>query len=243
MYKYFEYGLRKTQSDLNICYSIPALAQHGSAQKLKSALKLQRIDRFVSFNSTDIVLDFGCGSGAMLGLLAGRIARGVGVDISPVPLANAPRLENVEFALLEPDARTEFQTNFFDKILVIDVLEHVLEPGAVIAECHRLLKSEGGLVVEVPFTGLLSELAAGEFHEGHLRYYDPDYLNVWLREQGWDVKSIAAYNSVPLSKWWLRAGPVFAVLDKICNMAPTRHYPWFGEIIAVSRKTPPKTVQ
>jgi len=239
MYKHFEYELGNAPLDIEAYYRRPALEQHGPAQERKSALKLRRIERLVLFRDSDTVLDCGCGSGALLGLLAGRISKGVGVDVSEAAIARAPRLKNLTFMQIGRDGSTDFADACSDKVLLIDVLEHVLKPEVIVAECRRVLRQAGQLVVEVLLTGLVSELVAGRFHEGHLRYYDPDYLRGWLTQQGLLVRSVATYNSVPLSKRWLKRPRLFAVMDRLCGAVPSKWYPWFGEIIAVCTQGAP----
>jgi len=44
-----------------------------------------------------------------------------------------------------------FPDEVFDGIVLQSVIEHVPEPGVMLAECHRVLKSGGRLWVEAPF--------------------------------------------------------------------------------------------
>jgi SAM-dependent methyltransferase len=45
----------------------------------------------------------------------------------------------------------------FDFVLCTEVLEHVADPGRVLAELHRVLRPGGGLLLTVPFVGELHE--------------------------------------------------------------------------------------
>ena len=96
------------------------------------------------------VLDIGCGHAAhVLVALEDRIARGVGIDESVSDAARvSPKLSFLEgsaehhLAAL-PDAS-------FDVVMMISVLEHLWEPVVALKACHRLLRSGGSLVINVP---------------------------------------------------------------------------------------------
>jgi len=100
------------------------------------------------------VLEAGCGVGAQTVTLARRspLARFTAFDISNDSLAEArrrieqARLANVE--LLWTDlADLPFAPASFDHVFVCFVLEHLAQPGAVLATLGRLLKPGGSITV------------------------------------------------------------------------------------------------
>jgi SAM-dependent methyltransferase len=73
-------------------------------------------------------------------LLEGRLRRYLAVDLRPTPLVNiVARGEQIPLASAQ-----------FDLVICTQVLEYIPEPGAVIAEIHRVLKSGGCLLLSVP---------------------------------------------------------------------------------------------
>ena len=108
-------------------------------------------------------LDYGCGDGRFLvGLENKRTARLVGADVSreAVRLAKA-RCGEVEIVHIDGLAALPFGEGEFASISLLDVLEHVDEPDAVLAELYRVLKGEGTLIVTVPGQHVFSFLDMG----------------------------------------------------------------------------------
>ncbi len=102
---------------------------------------------------TDVVLDYGCGTGTTACDLAGRVKSIHGIDISERMIelatekARQDGLENTTFA--KADIFDEgFDKESFDVILAFNVLHTIPEPQRAVARMHELLKP-GGLVVSV----------------------------------------------------------------------------------------------
>jgi SAM-dependent methyltransferase len=55
-----------------------------------------------------------------------------------------------------PAENIPYPDAFFDGVLLLDVLEHLLDEKAVLQEIHRVLRPGGFLVVSVPNDGLLA---------------------------------------------------------------------------------------
>lgn len=96
----------------------------------------------------DLVVDVGCGTGAILErFAAGAVA--VGIDDHEDALRYAR--EKSGALLVRSDARgLPFRSASVDRIFLLDVAEHVPEDAAVFAEIRRVLKPTGLAVVHVP---------------------------------------------------------------------------------------------
>jgi SAM-dependent methyltransferase len=115
-----------------------------TAMRLASQVRAQRI------------LDYGCGDGTFLGLLMNgdsvpRLA--VGAEISESIVASCrTRFEGqkgMHFILTEDLDRAAHQGSY-DAIYCMEVLEHVVDPAAVLDHFDRLLAPGGTLVISVP---------------------------------------------------------------------------------------------
>jgi len=119
--------------------------------------RVRRVVGLLSPRESDRILEIGCGTGNVLREM--KVGRVVGVDISVGVLRRAREKLGDRGRLISGDAEAlPFPDQSFDKILCTEVLEHVLNPGAVISEIGRLMKSGGIAVVSVPNEGLINKL-------------------------------------------------------------------------------------
>lgn len=103
-------------------------------------------------------LDLGCNAGQLLGALTEQTdLQAVGVDANDEVLAQA-RAAGLPVARTDRWGRLPFAADTFDSASVLDVLEHVPDEAAVLAELHRVLRPGGLLVASVPARHLLSAL-------------------------------------------------------------------------------------
>lgn len=101
------------------------------------------------------VLELGCGAGQFI-----RKIKAIrpeldcyGCDISEHAINIAKKSNDGVVYELSQEKRTPHADNFFDAVLIYDVLEHVVDPGAIIVEVHRILKSRGRFYAFVPCEG------------------------------------------------------------------------------------------
>ena len=147
------------------------------------------------------VLDVGCASGLTGTLLRPRHpTRLVGVEINPEAADLARRLydEVVVGPAEEVLAAIEEQ---FDTILCYDVLEHLVDPWAVLAQLARLSVPGGRLHVSVPnarhlslmvdvmLRGTFNYQPDGHRDDTHLRWFTPRDLEAAVTGAGFDVVS------------------------------------------------------
>lgn len=94
------------------------------------------------------LLDIGCGAGQEFKWMAG-FGKVEGLETHPPTCAVARQTGN-EVHLGDVEKGTDFPAASFDLIFMLDVLEHLEKDGPVLAECRRLLKPGGHLLITVP---------------------------------------------------------------------------------------------
>lgn len=95
------------------------------------------------------LLDLACGDGLMTAMFAKHFRRVVGVDASSAHIAEAKnRVKNGEFheSLIE-NFKTEEK---FDAVFLLDIIEHVIDPIAILKKAASFLSPNGVLIVHVP---------------------------------------------------------------------------------------------
>lgn len=135
----------------------------------------------------DVVLDVGCGSGAHALRAAKRCRLVIGFDYNEHQLVTGQQLvagQGVKnLRLLEASAEDgfPFTDGAFDKVLFLDVLEHLHQRQVALCEIRRVLNDGGVMFLAAPNreTSWKRRLeAAGLFH-----YSDPDHRIEYSREE------------------------------------------------------------
>lgn len=149
------------------------------------------------------VLDLGAGPGVLGRYLAEALHCVVdGVEYNPAAVAEAaPWYRRLECVDLEQVVLAErFAGCRYDFIVCADILEHLRQPGGLLAQLPDLLAPDGRVLLSVPnaaHAGLIGELLAGDFRyrpeglldETHLRFFTRTSLLRLLEERG--LRSVA----------------------------------------------------
>ncbi len=127
------------------------------------------------------VLDLGCGVGYGSRLLARAARRVVGVDSSPLTVGFAfSEFAAPNLHYLAADARAlPFPSAAFDWVVCFELIEHLREGEAVVAEIARVLVPDGRLLLSTPNRPVYSE-GRGYSNPFHLREFDAEELRALL---------------------------------------------------------------
>ena len=108
--------------------------------------RIKLIEKYVPSNS--YILDVGCGYYPQnLINLQAKISKAVGIDKDIPDTSFAP---NIRFIKADQQAQIPLPDNEFDCILLLAVLEHLENTTEIIAECYRILKPGGRLIITIP---------------------------------------------------------------------------------------------
>ena len=152
------------------------------------------------------VLDVGCGGGLLSEAMAAEGAEVVALDLAPelVQVARLHGLESgvrVDYRLQSVESLAADAPGSFDVVTCMEMLEHVPDPGAIVAACATLLRPGGRLFLSTlnrtPAAFALAivgaEYVARLLPRGTHHYRDfirPSELAAWLRAAGLSLEDV-----------------------------------------------------
>ncbi len=187
---------------LNALFSTPPLSRVAPAPRVDDRTDMMGfLRRMLAENTTFVdefapwhgiagqrVLDVGCGLGARtVALGSGGAAEVLGIDTDAEKLRWARALaltegvNNVRVAL-QSASRLAVADDRFDVVLLTDVVEHLDDPASALAECARVLRPGGRVLVAFP--PYLSPWGAHLFGHiripwAHLLFPDRELVETW----------------------------------------------------------------
>jgi SAM-dependent methyltransferase len=152
------------------------------------------------------LLDVGCGRGDFLRRIPPAVKR-CGIDGLPA----AEVLPDIEYCRQDIALGLPWPEATFDAVFAGEVIEHQLDTAAFLAECRRVLRPGGILVLTTPnlayWRNLLQWLRRQQFffvdhrmgENGHVRYFAPRTLEALLGETGFVVERLFSVGDLPTS--------------------------------------------
>jgi 2-polyprenyl-6-hydroxyphenyl methylase/3-demethylubiquinone-9 3-methyltransferase len=162
------------------------------------------------------VLDVGCGGGILSEAMARAGASVTGIDLSDKALsvARLHQLESgvsVDYRLIAAEALVDEASGSYDLVTCMELLEHVPDPGALVAACAMLAKP-GALVVFSTIhrnaKAYLFAVIGGEYLLGLLpkgthdyaRFLKPSELAAFARRAGLEADALVGMTYSPMTK-------------------------------------------
>ncbi len=191
--------------------------RHGEFKTLHDVnpLRINFIQRYISLQNKRIV-DVGCGGGILTEGLAKKGADMLGIDLSEelIDVADLHGLESgvhANYKKISAEALAETEPASFDHIVCMEMLEHVPEPGSVIAACATMVKPGGYvffstlnrkpkayLLAIVAAEHILKMLPAGT-HD-YKTFIKPSELSQSARNAGLELQAMIGIQYNPLTK-------------------------------------------
>lgn len=192
------------------------------------------------------ILDVACGGGyyGAIFIESGNEVHGIEISKTLVQKSLEKKIKAIQADVEEP---FPYPDKTFDKVLTIDILEHLFFPGSTLQEVHRVLKKNGEIIVNVPnasswflrflmlfgrlqFTGQGKDLPA--WKEPHIRFYTLKTLSDMLRAHGFEVvesRSVfvgfpGMFGSItpfPINKGFFLLNRITGGLDFLGNIRPS----------------------
>ena len=161
-----------------------------SANWLVHRLHRRHVEVAVREYARGALLDVGCGQRPLLDVLERHAQACVGVEPDRSRYAHGPLPEAWGSALCLP-----FQDGTFDTVVAFQVLEHVPEPGRMMAEVARVLRPGAHLILTAPHMWGIHEEP-----EDYYRFtpYGLSHLA--------DAAGMRVVRVIPLAGYWVTAG-------------------------------------
>lgn len=186
--------------------------------------KIRFIQNQSGFHKT--ILEIGCNDGFIGEKLLQQKNDVYGIDIVRKNLAQAKKRGlKTKFCNVEKQ-KLPFQRDFFDVVIIGDIIEHVFDTDFLLQECSRVLKTGGKLIVTTPNVASLgrrmmllfgySPYLEYSLHlstnglpsVGHIRYYTRDTLEKQLRYNNFhspktfgDALNLYYWRYSPIPNW------------------------------------------
>lgn len=170
----------------------------------------------------------------------------IGCDISETMIRTARRNRTPARLLICAAEALPFADNSFHRVLNREVIEHVIDPAAVLRELHRVCAPGGIAVVTTPNGSSLIQMAVnltGWFSNADVQdhAYTLSQLKRWITETGFRIDRVildgTAYFMVLTWPRWLRwLTPVTARVLRICERLPIIRVLFCDQVKYVLRK-------
>ena len=162
------------------------------------------------------ILDIGCGGGILSESLALEGATVVGIDLAEAGLevAKLHLLESgfdIDYQFISAEDLTDSESESFDVITCLEMLEHVPDPSMIIEACSKLVKTNGRVFFStinrnpksyffaiVGAEYVLNLLPKGTHH--YEKFIRPSEIDGWARDFNLSISSMIGMTYNPITK-------------------------------------------
>ena len=195
------------------------------------------------------ILDLGCGTGAMAPQLKQAGNRITGADV--LDAVSSESLEQYHAADLDQGIGTlvdELKGKRFDRVLLLDVLEHLRRPELVLEQCHQVLRRDGLIIISLPnianitvrlmlLFGRFDYRERGILDKTHLRFFTRKTARSLVEQQDYQIlQEMLTVIPLELALGWSPENPLMKLLNGALAVATKLLPGLFGyQIMFVAR--------
>jgi 2-polyprenyl-3-methyl-5-hydroxy-6-metoxy-1,4-benzoquinol methylase len=204
--------------------------------------------------SNQEVLDIGAGEGFFAAELTANGNRVSGIDnrLSPAETARFERYFTADLEQGIGGVIQQLDGKRFDRVLLLDVLEHLRKPEVILRQTHEVLKRDGLLIVSLPnianiyirlmlLLGRFDYSERGILDKTHLRFFTKKTARRLLESNGYSIVE-EAETVIPLELvlGWPPENLIMRALNRVLAMATWMFPGLFGyQVMFVAREAVP----
>ena len=160
-------------------------------------------------DSSHVLLDVGCGSGAFGRLLRARRPAMELWAVEPDPASAQAAEDGFDQVIVGRFPQVTLPDGRFDVIVCADVLEHMAEPELALRAAIRALAQGGMMVASIPNVrhwravlwpllghGTWTYTERGVLDRTHLRFFTRRSMRGFFADNGWSVESVTGINMI-----------------------------------------------
>ena len=201
MTEIFEYGWQDSQPTHAHAYLFPVIDRRLAEVVSRSGVAPEKLRIF----------DAGCGNGALAVHLHRQGFQVAGCDASEQGVTHARKtLQQGRFEVISvyDDLPGRFGGACWDVVVAAEVIEHLYNPRALVANAHALLRPGGTFILTTPYHGYLKNVVLaltgkmdGHFTAlwdgGHIKFWSYRTLRRLLEEKGFGCHDFAGAGRFP----------------------------------------------
>ena len=168
--------------------------------------------RMLEGDKEKIILDLGCGNGAVAAMLLDEGYKVYGLDASASGISIANGMHPGRFFLHDISSDSlpiELRNIAFDLVISTEVIEHLYAPREYMQRLRTILADRGGeVILSTPYHGYLKNLALALTNKldshftvlwdgGHIKFWSRSTLTRLLEEFGFEVTEFRGFGRVP----------------------------------------------
>lgn len=167
-----------------------------SGRRASEQRRLETLVRMLAPRPGESVLDIGCGSGWLGACCQPRGARVCAMDIGRVGVSGArARFPEAASYQVGDVYHLPFAAESFTAVALSEVIEHLEDIDAALAEARRVLLPGGRMVVSVPYRETIVEHLCIHCNRptpanAHLHRFDREALTACLERQGLEIRAV-----------------------------------------------------
>jgi 2-polyprenyl-6-hydroxyphenyl methylase/3-demethylubiquinone-9 3-methyltransferase len=189
----------KSQEQLKNLYN----KEYVESYENKSPERLQGLLKYIKLNKTYRTVDFACGNGLLMSLVAPKVQSYTGVDFSELFIKAAKikqkrlSIENANFACSDIHEFSQNHRNTFDVCFAMDVSEHIYDNEwvSILKSIRKCLKPGGKLYIHTPNAEFFLEIMKDkniivkQFVE-HIAVRTPESNASLLKDAGFSIENV-----------------------------------------------------